>query len=229
VKLHKEKYPDYSFPRKPSQKHRKKRVYIFKKKACEPNETSIAFPTVESPVNPVAEDSDDLFVEVPNDSDDLLVEVPNNSDDLLVEVPNDSDDLLVEVSNNSDDLLVEVPNDSDDLLVEISNDSDGESNVVNFIEQNDEPDKNVNGKGKKDVHIKKPMNAFFIWCIDERQKIFAEYPDMPPTDVTKTLGKILYFYSFKILTKYFNNHDLGVRWRAMTDLQKQPYIAEQKR
>ncbi|KAK0072308.1 hypothetical protein PV325_011569, partial [Microctonus aethiopoides] len=59
--------------------------------------------------------------------------------------------------------------------------------------------------GRRNAHVKRPMNAFMVWAQAARRRLADQYPQLHNAELSKTLGKL---------------------WRILSDGEKQPFIDE---
>ncbi|XP_051170957.1 transcription factor SOX-9-like [Leptopilina boulardi] len=62
--------------------------------------------------------------------------------------------------------------------------------------------------GRRNAHVKRPMNAFMVWAQAARRRLADQYPQLHNAELSKTLGRL---------------------WRILSDVEKQPFIDEAER
>lgn len=61
--------------------------------------------------------------------------------------------------------------------------------------------------GEKQKKVRRPPNAFFLYCVENRSKVREQNPDMPNLDVTKALAEM---------------------WKNLTESERQPFKEQAK-
>lgn len=69
-------------------------------------------------------------------------------------------------------------------------------------------DTSVSTRKPKELHVKRPMNAFMVWSQIERRKMAEVYPEMHNAEISRRLGR---------------------RWKLLTESERRPFIQRSER